>query len=426
MRKKNLITTVAGISFAAMSLSIAAEENATLDGATLYKTKTCFACHGVDAKTPLQQNYPKIAGQNKNYAIAQMKDIKSGVRKNSEAAAMMGIMNMVNDAEMDAIAGWLASLPRDAASGDATARGAVLYKSKICATCHGEDAQTPLMPNYPKLSGQNHYYALAQMKDIKSGARNNSESAAMKGIMSLVSDAEINIIAEWLSSLTGKEEVRAWNQMNEEQKFALKAKPDIENGLNVYKVCSACHLPESWGRDDGTFPQLAGQPRSVLIKQLADIRAGNRDNPTMYPFAKEKAIGGAQALADVTAYIATLPMNPKNGVGEGNDLKHGEKLYKENCVKCHGEKGEGNAEKFYPRIQAQHYKYMLRQFEWIRDGKRRNANPDMVQQIKGFTDKDMKAVIDYVSRLKPLEKDLAKDPNWKNPDFADILSTGTN
>ena len=36
-----------------------------------------------------------------------------------------------------------------------------------------------------------------------------------------------------------------------------------------------------------------------MIKQLADIRAGNRDNPTMYPFALPESIGDAQALADV-------------------------------------------------------------------------------------------------------------------------------
>ena len=52
------------------------------------------------------------------------------------------------------------------------------------------------------------------------------------------------------------------------------------------------------------------------------------------------------------------------------------------CVKCHGETGMGDVEKFYPRINGQHFKYMLRQFEWIRDGKRRNANPEMVEQIK--------------------------------------------
>ena len=38
---------------------------------------------------------------------------------------------------------------------------------------------------------------------------------------------------------------------------------------------------------DGTFPQLAGQHTTVLIKQMADIRAGERDNPTMYPFAAD-------------------------------------------------------------------------------------------------------------------------------------------
>ncbi len=193
-------------------------------------------------------------------------------------------------------------------------------------------------------------------------------------------------------------------------------KPNLENGLEVFEVCSACHLPEGWGAKDGTFPQLAGQHRTVLIKQLADIRAKNRDNPTMYPFALPSEIGGPQALADVTGYIAKLPMNPDNGVGAGDDLELGKQLFKDNCVKCHGKKGEGNAKKFYPRIQGQHYKYMLRQFKWIRDGKRRNANPDMVKQIHGFTDRDMKAVIDYVSRIKPPKEDLG-EPGWLNPDF---------
>lgn len=167
---------------------------------------------------------------------------------------------------------------------------------------------------------------------------------------------------------------------------------------------------------NGTFPQLAGQHRNVLIKQLADIRALNRDNPTMYPFALPESIGDEQAIADVTAYIAALPMNPDNGKGDGTNLARGEELYKKNCPQCHGDNGEGNQEKFYPKIQGQHYAYMLRQFEWIRDGKRRNANPDMVKQIAEFSNDDMRAVIDYTSRIAVPAANLGPI-GWQNPDY---------
>ncbi|MCB1922325.1 MAG: c-type cytochrome [Gammaproteobacteria bacterium] len=213
----------------------------------------------------------------------------------------------------------------------------------------------------------------------------------------------------------------AWNEGGGEQDEALHLTPDPENGIDIYEVCSACHLPEGWGLPDGTFPQLAGQHRGVLIKQLADIRALNRDNPTMYPFALPESIGDAQALADVVAYIEKLPMNPEPGRGpwpEGTaEFEKGKKLYADNCVKCHGETGMGDKEKFYPRINGQHYNYMLRQFEWIRDGKRRNANPDMVEQIKGFSDDDMKQVISYVSHVPVPADQLAPSADWQNPDF---------
>jgi cytochrome c553 len=199
-----------------------------------------------------------------------------------------------------------------------------------------------------------------------------------------------------------------WNSGTGEQDEALALTPNLENGKKVYEVCSACHLPEGWGSSDGIYPELAGQHRTVVIKQLADIRAGNRDNPSMYPFALPAEIGGPQAIADVAAYIEKLPMTPDNGRGPGANLELGKSLYQQNCMECHGVKGEGDSDRFYPRIQGQHYKYLLRQFEWIRDGKRRNANESMVEKIKGFTQVEMEAVTDYVSRLRPLDKMLAK------------------
>lgn len=79
--------------------------------------------------------------------------------------------------------------------------GAKLYQEKTCWSCHGKDAKKTLMPNYPRLAGQNAAYAEAQMKDIKSGARNNGQTAAMKGVMGLVNDEEMKAIAQYLSSL---------------------------------------------------------------------------------------------------------------------------------------------------------------------------------------------------------------------------------
>lgn len=189
-----------------------------------------------------------------------------------------------------------------------------------------------------------------------------------------------------------------WNKMEGgEKELALTLEGDIERGEEAYEICSGCHLPSGAGRPDGTFPQLAGQHPVVVIKQIADIRAGRRDNPIMYPFAK--SLVDQQELADVAAYIKTLPIPTDNGKGPGTNLEEGEKLYARDCVKCHGERGEGDSLKFYPVLAGQHYKYLLRQIVDIAEKKRRNANPDMVKIVEKYTHEQQAAVVDYMSRL---------------------------
>ena len=69
-----------------------------------------------------------------------------------------------------------------------------------CSACHGKDGDTPLLPSYPKLRGQNAEYLYNQMKDIQSGARNNGITGAKKALYQITTDEEKKAISEWLAT----------------------------------------------------------------------------------------------------------------------------------------------------------------------------------------------------------------------------------
>jgi cytochrome c553 len=217
-------------------------------------------------------------------------------------------------------------------------------------------------------------------------------------------------------SLLGMTTVKAVEPVRIELLF----EPSLENGKVVYEICASCHLPEGWGNADGTYPQLAGQHQNVLIKQLLDIRSGKRDNPQMYPFVQERTIGGYQSLADVVAYISTLPMTPEHDQGpwpeNTSQYQKGKRLFQKNCAGCHGKKAEGNNGMYFPRLQGQHYSYLLRQAQMLKR-RLREGNPAMLSALNQLDDDQLQWVLDYVSYIPVPKKDLAPSVDWRNPDF---------
>lgn len=199
-----------------------------------------------------------------------------------------------------------------------------------------------------------------------------------------------------------------WNAPTGEKVEALRRKGNADRGREAYQVCQGCHKPDGSGRPDGTYPQIAGQHATVLIKQMADIREGRRDNPKMFPFANKHVIN-IQEIADIAVYLAGLPIPPGNGKGTGTELARGKEIYEKDCLLCHGRNGEGDAGKYYPVLAGQHYKFLLREAHDIKNKVRRNSNPKMVKVVQKYNDADLEAVSDYISRLVlPLEPPRGK------------------
>jgi cytochrome c553 len=69
----------------------------------------CMACHGPDgAGIPAQ--FPRLAGQFKEYTLAQLKNFRSGERANDSANMMQSIAARLNDRQIEALAEYVSGL----------------------------------------------------------------------------------------------------------------------------------------------------------------------------------------------------------------------------------------------------------------------------------------------------------------------------
>lgn len=85
-------------------------DEAEMDGATQYVERGCVYCHGPDGKEPVLSEYPKLAGQNEQYLLQQMRDIKSLARDNGYTGMMQPAILEISDEEFALIAAYLAAL----------------------------------------------------------------------------------------------------------------------------------------------------------------------------------------------------------------------------------------------------------------------------------------------------------------------------
>lgn len=70
----------------------------------------CAACHGPAGNGNAPAKFPQIAGQHAKYTITQLKAFKTGARDNDTGKMMRNVAIKMTDAEMDAVAEYIAGL----------------------------------------------------------------------------------------------------------------------------------------------------------------------------------------------------------------------------------------------------------------------------------------------------------------------------
>jgi len=99
-----------------------------------------------------------------------------------------------------AVALWAAAKPAAAQSApDALAAGREKYVQ--CASCHGADGRSTVVPQYPKIGGQTAEYVVNALKAYRDGRRLGTYAAMMAAVAKQLSDADIANLAAYVESL---------------------------------------------------------------------------------------------------------------------------------------------------------------------------------------------------------------------------------
>lgn len=206
------------------------------------------------------------------------------------------------------------------------------------------------------------------------------------------------LIVCWIAALVP---LAALAQSNSRQELhaALKAKPNLDHGAELFRNCAVCHGSQGGGTTDGGVARIAGQHFSVIVKQLVDYRHSQRWDMRMEHFSDRHLLADAQAIADVAGYINHLAIEVPPGVGDGELVDHGAQVYAEQCRSCHGRSADGDEKAMIPRIAGQHYEYLTRQIYDAVDGRRPNLSKAHVRRLARLERDDIVGLADYLSRL---------------------------
>ncbi|WP_060479904.1 MULTISPECIES: c-type cytochrome [Pseudomonas] len=167
-----------------------------------------------------------------------------------------------------------------------------------CLGCHGPDGNGVAAAGFPRLAGLPAAYLSKQLRDWRSGSR---QQPVMAPLAKALSEDEIEAVSRYLAGLPSLPALDGRRQQiasNPTERLALYG-----DWSRQIPGCVQCHGPGGSGVGEH-FPPLAGQPAAYLMAQLNAWRDGSRSNdPNQLMVGVAKAMTDAEVKA-VAEYFA--------------------------------------------------------------------------------------------------------------------------
>jgi len=173
----------------------------------------------------------------------------------------------------------------------------------VCGACHGANGEGNVSLNAPKLTGQQDWYLVRQLKNFKHGLRGSGSGDTFGAQMApmaatLADDAAINNVVAYITSLPDSESPSTISG-------------DVARGEEIFVTCKSCHGVDGQGIWALNAPRLSGANDWYIARQLENYRQGIRGSHPQDLYGKQMALMSGvlrddQSVLDLVAYINTL------------------------------------------------------------------------------------------------------------------------
>ena len=168
----------------------------------------CQSCHGKKGKGNPTAKFPRLAGQNVEYIIKQLKNFADGSRANYPT--MANIAKGMSEQDMKNVAAYYNKQDVTVSGSDASdqlmAMGERIANNGLgeknvpaCTSCHGPQGQG-VPPVFPQVGGQHAGYISKQLSDWANGNRSNEPANMMADIAPKLSEEQRKAVAAYFSN----------------------------------------------------------------------------------------------------------------------------------------------------------------------------------------------------------------------------------